>query len=79
MSIELVKGQNISVVLYTGTSKLEAESLYNYLDGNYKNNTWLLLNGTDFSLRITDVIVMTSPDLFKDCTVYTIEVKGELR
>ena len=79
MSIELVKGQHISVILYKGTSNVEAESLYNYLDGNYKTNTPVLLNGTDFSLHITDAIAKSTPDIFRDCTIYEIVVRGELR
>jgi len=75
---KLVKGQNISLPLYRGASKIEAESTFNYLQVNKENDTPIPLKGTDFHIRISKIKETSKPGTYKPSRIYSVEVEGVL-
>jgi len=76
---ELKKGQKTSVVVYSGTSKIEADLVSEYMKAHIYGRPAAPLEGSDLRLSILDIELTTIPDddLTKD-TIYEIRMKGEL-
>lgn len=78
MNIELKKGQRISVILYHGSSVVEAETLYNWLKDKQMKGEPVPLSNTDLNIYIGDVNIEEYQDTVSTLTRYKVELKGGL-
>ena len=73
------KGDKISVVVYSGPSKAEADAVYNYLNDHYEYLQPAPFNGTEFKLKVLSVERRNVPnDNVVELPREKILMKGEL-
>jgi len=80
--MDLKLGQKITVIIYRGTSKVEAEAVYSHLQNAYKGKEPIPLNGTDFYILVAGAKkeeFSDSPMIpFTQKKNYQITLKGEI-
>ena len=73
------KGDKISVIVYSGHSKAEADAVYNYLNDHYERLKPAPLKGTEFTLKVLSVERRNVPnDNVVELPREEILMKGEL-
>jgi len=79
--MELKLGQHITVILYRGPSKVEAECLYGSLMDFYNRKEPMLMAGTEFYILIEGAKKEEFDDSPIPCNthiMYQVTLKGEL-
>lgn len=79
MDCNLEKGQHITLIVYNGPSKDEAQAMYDYLVKIRYEGILIPIEDTPFSLDIQDFSLVQTyePTGYKD--IYEVEVKGEVK
>ena len=78
MSIKLEKGQAIEILVYKGSSAIEAETVYNHLNDHWKIIKPVKLEGSDFEILITKVEPINFPCIVFAELTYEIYLRGIL-
>ena len=73
------KGDKVSVIVYSGHSKEEADAVFNYLNDHYERLQPAPFNGTEFKLKVLSVERRNVPnDNVVELPREEILMKGEL-
>lgn len=80
MQTDLQTGRNISVMLYNGKSKIQTNSLYEYLESSRQKCTPIPLTNSNFNIIVKEVKLTETPDVtsFGNHSIYKVEMKGEI-
>jgi len=74
--VRLKPGQIISLIIYKGTSRLEAKWVYDYFEDKRKSKTPVRLNGTIFNIRIEKLDNKAASYTDTLDGIYVIKLKG---
>jgi len=74
----LAKGQKITVTLYKGNSRVEAQATFKFLKEKCNAKKSIPLGGSNFHIMIEDVVCLSSDCLERMDVLYKINLKGEL-
>ena len=75
---DIKKGDVVIITAYTGTSKAEADAVYNYLNDYYQRLQPAPFQGTKFKLKIMSVERVKSPPS-EEKMVYPEQEKGLMK